>query len=83
MIILHKILIALLGAKHYIKASTPAAPLSDMRNPAGLLYLRPIKKLDFFTGMLNISINNTFHASRKICAPWKVTFFMGISHEVS
>jgi prophage tail gpP-like protein len=46
-------------------------------------YLQSIKMLDFSIKMLNIKANNTSHASRKICAPWGVTFFMGMNYEVS
>jgi hypothetical protein len=60
-----KIFLAIIGMSRYFTDSTPAAPLSDMRNPAGL------------------SFNNTSHAFRKICAPWGVTFFMGLVHEDS
>lgn len=81
--LLRELKLALMIENHCRKNCKPAAPLPDMRNPAGRLLLLPTKKLDFFIGMLNISINNTSHASRKICAPWGVTFFWGIIHEVS
>jgi len=38
-------------------------------------YAKPIKMLDFSFKMIRIKANNTSHASRKICAPWGVTFF--------
>jgi hypothetical protein len=31
----------------------------------------------------NILPNNTLHASRRICAPWRVTFFMALTHGVA
>lgn len=65
MIILYKIFLAILNASHYVLFSTPAAPLQSMRNPVGFFLLLTIKKLDFFTGMHNISNNNTSHASRR------------------
>ena len=36
------------------------------------------KQLAFLANMAMIIINNTPHASRKICAPWGVTFFSGV-----
>ncbi len=30
----------------------------------------------------NIKTNNTLHASRRICAPWRVTFFLALNHGV-
>lgn len=42
---------------------------------AGVLSVK--KMVALFRGHTIIQINNTPHASRKICAPWGVTCFLG------
>jgi len=47
----------------------------------GYKYLYREKVVDylrFAQCTYTVSINNTRHASRKICAPWWVTFFWGL-----
>lgn len=61
--------LAMKNVNHYINSSKPAAPLSDMRNSAGLLLINYRRA------------NNTSHASHRNCAPWGVTFFMATDHK--
>lgn len=63
--------------KAYLKTSTAAAPLPSKRNSLAFVFLRAKKKLAFSPAISHKKINNTSHASRKICAPWEVTFFGG------
>lgn len=74
---LYKI-IDLLKQEGYIKTSTPAAPLSNMRNSAGFSFHKKILTAISFSAKVIVTyMNNTCHASTdlgSVCAPRRVTY---------